>query len=115
MLKIRPEQMQAFQEAASHQFEEDIIGYLLEYWSRKCEQLGPVRLRESIRHGLRRAQAYGLTSQQDILRYINLMFLLGHDFDRDPRFFWAHSILNDPNLGATEKLDGLSARALREK
>ncbi|MEM7153896.1 MAG: hypothetical protein AAF799_13690 [Myxococcota bacterium] len=51
-----------------------------------------------IRHGVTRASGYGIESELGICRYLNLMFVFGRDFDRNPRLSWAREILDGARI-----------------
>ena len=50
----------------------------------------PAALRASVRHAMTRSEAYGVTAEVDVLTYLNVMYMLGFEFDADPRFADAH-------------------------
>jgi hypothetical protein len=113
MLTIRKEQMAAFARSAVERFEEDLAVSLRDNWPTICARLTEDRLTATIKHGVARAAFYGISSENGIFRYLNLMFLLGIDFDIDPKFEWAASILQDPSLSPSLKLDLLVRLARR--
>jgi hypothetical protein len=51
-----------------------------------------------IQYGIKRAASYGIQLENDVRKYIEVMLLLGPDFDKDPKYPWATSILTDKNL-----------------
>ncbi len=59
-----------------------------------CKSLGDAALRRAISYGVQRAHNYGITSECDVCKYLDLMFGLGPDFDRDPKLPWAKEILS---------------------
>jgi hypothetical protein len=48
-----------------------------------------------IHEGKQRAASYGMTHRGPVKFYIELLFLLGIDFDTDPQYPWAARILRD--------------------
>jgi hypothetical protein len=68
-------------------------------------------LRAVIAHGIKRAEAYGITDQGCVRDYIYLMHTnMGTRFDEDPIHKAAQDILNDSNLGEDEKIKRLKDR-----
>ncbi len=69
----------------------------------KVSFLGEPAIRAMIQNGFQRASAYGLAGRDPIYTYIVLMLMLGSDFDSDPQYGWASSVLkgeNDPVVRA---------------
>ncbi len=98
MLTIRPEQMEVFRKAALQKFEDKLVGHLREYAPRHSEALGGPGIRQVIRLGLDRAAAYGFTTRRTARFYLEMMYLLGSDFDTDPLLPWVAAVLTDPDL-----------------
>ena len=65
--------------------------------------MGEAKLRGTVHYGIQRAAAYGLKAKRDVCKYIDVMIVLGNDFDKDIRLPWVSSILN--------RQTGLSGRA----
>jgi hypothetical protein len=107
MWKIRPEQSQAFAEAAARQFLDDTYEMVRERFPRHCGILGEDIVRTAIARAWERARGYGLTAKRNVRRYVRLAFLLGTGFDRDPRLPWAGAILIDPALPDENARTGL--------
>ena len=96
MLTIRKEQMDAFSHAALRIFECRMVAHLNRHFPKRCAKLGEDGVREWIRYGIERARTYGIVSERDVCKYIDVMFVYGRDFDTDRRRPWAGQILNDP-------------------
>jgi hypothetical protein len=95
LLVLRKEQEEAMYYG---QFENWMIGHLNEFFPETCEELGKRGVREEIRFGIKRAAQYGIKEGQELCNYINLMMAFGCDFDINPEFPWAESILNDNQI-----------------
>ena len=93
MITIRSEQMKKFSEAASKRFEDLMVVHLSKYFPNQCKAAGEAELRRTIRYGVKRAASYKIKAQRDVSRYIDLMMVLGNDFDADGRLPWAAEIL----------------------
>lgn len=98
MIAIRPDQMDAFAEAALKNFENSMVDHVRQFLPRHLEILGEPTVRQVIRLGIDRGSVYGLISQHDLCLYITLMFLLGSSFDEDPQLPWADTILSDESI-----------------
>lgn len=96
MLVIRAEQMAALARASTQQFEDQLVAHLLKWFPDECRVLGLEDVRRVIQEGTRKAARYGLELQRDLCRYIDLMFLLGMDFDT--ALPWAHELLTAPEI-----------------
>jgi hypothetical protein len=98
-LTIRQTQMEAFSRVEIRKFEDWMINHLTQFFLAQCMALGNTQLRELIQDGIKRAAGYGITTQRDVCKFIDLMIVFGRDFDTDRRNAWAHEILrrdNDP-------------------
>lgn len=110
MLTIRKDQMAAFSANAQAQFALRCEAHLREYFPEECGRLGPREVAASVRLALGKADDYRLKSERDILRYLNLMYTLGFDFDRNVP--WASGILTDGRLSSASKMRLLTERTL---
>jgi hypothetical protein len=95
MFQIRSAHRQAWEKAAREEFEQEMLEHLKGFAPRPCEAAGEQGVRRIIRTGLERAARYRFTNCGSARFYIELMFLLGSDFDTDPLLPWAAPILND--------------------
>ncbi|KIH83436.1 hypothetical protein UCMB321_2932 [Pseudomonas batumici] len=74
--------------------------------------LGPDGTRETIRHGVARARAYGITTARGVTVYVRLLFLFGRDYDTNPELPWAGAVLGDPALAEEDaRVDQLALAA----
>ena len=96
MLKIREEQMQAFEAAAMQNFEDEMVLHSQEFTPQLCKVLSEEQLRVALRRAMQRASSYGFTNRGPMRLYIELMFLYGSDFDTDPQYPSLGKILNAP-------------------
>lgn len=112
MLTIRKEQMSTFEGERQRRFGEATVAYILEQFPGACSQYGEGDVRAMVAQALSKAREYGIPGQADILRYINVMYTLGCDFDTDPRFPWAREILARPGMRPDSKIERLVARTL---
>ena len=90
---IRTEQVDTFADASLSDFEGRVLIHLRKCFPDRCAKSDEASLRGAIRYGIQRASAYGITAERDVCKYIDLMVVLGRDFDRDPNLPWAAEIL----------------------
>jgi len=114
MLTIRNEQMALLAEIETGKFEDRMLIHIGKFFPKMCKIAEENHLREFIRHGIKRAAAYGISAQRDVCRYIDLMVVFGRDFDTDKRFPWAAEILMKGKPSAkTEILFTVAKRHLK--
>ena len=95
MLVIRNEQMKALSEVMLKGFEDGMVRYLEKRFPQNCSPKDEPAVRESIQKGIERAREYGITTEYDIARYIELMYLFSEDFDTNHATPWANPMLMD--------------------
>lgn len=72
------------------------------------------RLEELVAQAQARAESYGLTSDADRARFLNLAAVFGWDFDQDPERGWMQAMLTDPAVSSpSERLRLLAAACVR--
>jgi hypothetical protein len=92
-LTIRTAQFGVFSELEVRKFEDWMAGHLKRFFSAKCDALGEACIVETIRYGIKRASRHGFRTRRDVCKYIDLMMVLGRDFDTHERTRWAAGIL----------------------
>jgi hypothetical protein len=60
---------------------------------------------------MQRAGTYGLRTEYERARFVDLTFLLARDFDTNARFAWAGQILRDRELSPRAKVERLDELA----
>jgi hypothetical protein len=91
--------MDVFSRVELERFVERMRAHLLAFFPEKCELMNAQELGSVIQRGILNAQQYGITSDRDVAGYIDLMILLGEDFDTDPSIPWAGEILRETRGG----------------
>lgn len=120
MLKIRAEQLEAYSQAEVERFGEWMAAHLRRFFPRQCKPLGDDQLNETIRFGIARAATYGIKAKRDVCKYIDLVIVLGRDFDKDGTLAWAGEILNTQNqphakIEILHQVARIHLRSLRSK
>jgi hypothetical protein len=98
MLKIRKEQMVELGKVSLGNFENGMVEHVKRFFPKYHDVMGDPAVRKTIRYGIDRAEAYGFTTERDVCQYINLMFLLGSDFDTDTRLPGLAAIFGDTSM-----------------
>ncbi len=102
---IRDDQLSALRGVRQKEYEKRLAAHLRKYFSEACHDLGEDGLRDAVRYGIQRAKVYGIQAERDVVKYLNLMFVFGRDFDTDPRFPWAASMLHSAEYGPTLRIN----------
>ena len=95
-LTMRPSQLAEFSRVEVDKFKSWILVHLHKFFPRECQSAGETQLQDTIKYGIKRAASYGITSKRDVCKYIDLMVLLGREFETDQRFPAAANILRQP-------------------
>jgi hypothetical protein len=107
MFRIRAEQLDALEAAQIRRFEDLAIEHLRIYFHELTQPFSDDQLRLRVRECTIRSERYGLTSEQEIMYFLDTTFLLGNDFDLDPAISWAKDLLDDDELDPTDKAETL--------
>lgn len=117
MLKIRPEQMQAFQPSAEASFERRVVEYIKTHQAEvvvqlttgtfTVSQIADATLTEMVRRGIKRARAYGMTWQSTITSFVVLMFVMAPNFDAHPLI---KRVLSDESIKPDLRIEQLWER-----
>lgn len=78
-----------FEQLAVDGFVSNLVAHFREHLPRHVAALGEDGVREAVQYGIRRARSYRIESEAGVRVFIQLMFVLGPDFDVDPRLPWA--------------------------
>ena len=98
--------MSALAEVQRDAYVTSMMEHLRKFSPLQADALGSTGLPGVIQMGFRRSQAHGFTSRSSARFFLELMFLLGSEFDTDPQYPWAAEALapttpdDDPALRA---------------
>ena len=111
---IRNEQLAAFESALERRFVDETMIQLRRKYPEVCARLDSAAIRASIDTALEKRAAYRFETPETVRLYLDLMYLLGFDFDGSPRRRWVRKTLTDFDLGPRTRLSLLvdEARAL---
>jgi hypothetical protein len=110
MLKIRREQMEAFEHAALRGFEDEMVDHGTQFSPDLCRVLGDEQVHTAVRSAIERSSGYGFTYRGPIRLFVELMFLFGSRFDTDPQYPAFGQVLNKP-AGQMERAEQMHERA----
>jgi hypothetical protein len=121
MLKIFPEQMEAFSAVADELLLRRVVDHLREKYGDTVVQLpsgllivseiGEDELKTIVGTGISRARCYGLSHESTLAAFIALMFEAAPNFDQYPLM---QQILHDENIPANSRIDLLLSKASEE-
>jgi len=114
MLKLRKEHLDAFEAQVVSLFTTRVIAHLKAVWPAECADLGAPAVSETAKTAIQRAASIGLSNEFDIVRFVDLAFILARDFETNPLASWTRPILADRTLPPIAKVDRLYQRMEQE-
>lgn len=98
LLKIRGKSFDAFTEDTSGDLSKSIRSLLSGLCKQKFDELSETSRERLLFLGQSSANKNGLTTQEGVIVYTALMFILGSHFDRDPLYPWVTAIIADKSI-----------------
>jgi hypothetical protein len=95
MWTLRKAQKEILEADTRRRFEDALALQIADCFPAQHQALGVGAVREAIRYGFERAGERGVRVQEDLCRWVFLMFTFGRDFDRDPELPWARFLLDE--------------------
>ena len=114
MFKLRKEHLAAFEAQVVSLFASRVVAHVKAVWPAECGELGDAAVTEIVRGAIQRAATLGLSTELDIVRFVDLAFILTKDFDTNPLAAWTRSILADKTAPPGARLDKLYQRMEEE-
>jgi len=102
--------MAAFEAHVVNLFLTRVTAHVKAVWPAESAELGDAVLGEIVRTAVQRGSALGLATEHDLVRYVDLSFILAKDFESHPLAGWTRPILADRLLSPRMKLDRLYQR-----
>jgi hypothetical protein len=103
MFQLSQNHMNAFERVSMANFEMRGGAYLRKTLPRQTAPYTDEQLRRRVGSGADRARAYGLYSEQQIMRFVETGFRLGEWFDSDPQHRWSQQVLRDSTVSADHR------------
>ena len=113
MLVIREEQLAVLSRSLYECFVSRSCEHVRHYFPDRCLALGNPGTLDEVRDGLRRGISYCFETQYDLLRFLNLIFEFGMDFERNDANTWARPHL-ESGRSPTFRMDVLMEEAYRK-
>ncbi len=107
MLIIRKEQIEIMSTYQVKRFIKDCIEFKKQFWPETDIDLSEKELNEKIRKIVSTADGYGIKEEELVLRFLNLEYALGPDFDSSGQHDWVPGILADENINSLDKIEQL--------
>lgn len=114
MFKLRKEHLDAFEAQAVRFFTSRVIAHLEAVWPAECAELGAPVVAEMAKKLIARAVALGFSMETDIVRFVDLAFILAEDFEINPNAGWIRPVLADRKFPPTVRMDRLYQRMEEE-
>lgn len=108
---IRREQVESLAAASVEQFEDNVAAHLREVWPDETGPMDDDEVLAWVRYGVARGAPYGIETEYDVARFIDLMFVFDAEFDANETLPWAAEILRDDSLDGRRRVDALMRRA----
>lgn len=112
MLKIRKEQYEELGKVSLKRFEDSMVEHIREFFPEQYDALGETVIRKVIEYGVDRAETHGFETEPDVNLYLDLMLLLGSNFDTDPQLPWVASVLDNESIDTAEGAEKLYDQAV---
>ncbi len=93
VFQLRDEHVRGMQQVAEDNFVGRAVQHLRQTFPNTTAPQPDGDLSERVRRGIARAKPYGLTSEKQVMCFLDSGMILGETFDTNPDHAWAHAIL----------------------
>ena len=100
--RMRPHQLRTFEEQAQQAFEDRALRHVREKLPEQSAGYSDEDARTLIRSCLPRSTSYGLTTERQIMCYLDATVLLGDQFETKPGGEWAMKVLRSDKVSRTD-------------
>jgi hypothetical protein len=100
MFIIQNKQTDVFRTLALKKFEDEMVEHVKEFFPNHFIIMQDMDTRYTIRYAYFQAKKYGFNTHRNVCLYLNTMLILGSNFDNDPQYPWAQSILHDKSINS---------------
>jgi hypothetical protein len=114
VFKLRKEHLAAFEAQVVTLFAARVMAHVKAVWPAECGELGDPAIAEIVRSAIQRGAALGLSTELDIVRFVDLAFILAKDFETNPLAAWTRPIFADKAAPPTARLDKIYQRMEEE-
>jgi hypothetical protein len=114
MFKLRKEHLEAFETQVVKLFAARVQAHVKAVWPAECGELGDTLLAETVGTAIQRAAALGFSTEYDVIRFVDLAFILSKDFETNPLAAWTRPIFADRSLAPSARMERLYQRMEEE-
>ena len=114
MLTIRNSKQATFAAASREVFLQRMECHVCKHFQPVAESLTKQQLREVIERNWTRAEEYGLKSELGVCSYLNVVFTLGEEFEKQRAYSWAVPLLGNAEMKEERKINALGTRVEAE-
>ena len=82
-----------------------MVNHLRQRFPEKTRDILDSILRATIKKGIRSAELYEINTEINVEKYIDLMFILGLDFDVSSKTKWAGELLSNKEMPPDERIN----------
>ncbi len=111
MLVIHPSQMGALARGMVRNFQNQMAAHLKEFAPTRAGRLNDAQLDAIVAAGIERSRSHGFSARGPVQLFLEMIFILGSEFDSDPQYQWAADVL----AGTEYKDEMAKAEALHTK
>lgn len=112
MLTIRKDQIKILDNYIQKQFIIKMVTFIESNFHEELVKFSPQELSALIQEGINRASEFGIVWEDDIQRFLECMFIYGHDFGKNQKIKWAYKILREEGLTGTQKMDRIDSYSI---
>jgi hypothetical protein len=94
MQTMRRRQMENLAQASLQRFEDEMVEHSRAFAPKLCETIGEEQLRLAVHQIIERAESHGFSYRGPIRLMVEIMFLLGSQFDTDPQYAMVSDVLS---------------------
>jgi hypothetical protein len=113
MFQLSENHLDAFRGIARGVFETRGVAHLSRRLPKQTAPYDDEQLRERIRSCIPRANRYNLTTQREVMAFVDTTYLSHEHFDTDPSCHWAQAVLGDREVAPDLKANLLVSFAYR--
>lgn len=106
MITIRPNQFDQFLQHDAEVFIDHLLQFITDTMPDEIRGIPTHLVREQIRVAVARARKYGLTTDEQVMGFVSVMFEIAPNFDQEPVL---QKVLTDTRLKPSERWEALFA------
>ncbi len=113
MFQLRDDHLRAMGQVAEDNFVTRAVAHLRSTYPETTKPMSDEDLSGRVRRGRQRAAVYGLSSEKQVMCFLDSGVILGETFDVNPAHAWTRPILTDPQKSADERAGTLLGRTIQ--